>query len=529
MTYFSVMKEGKFGAINQYGEEVIPFIYDELSPFTKDWVARASDLDGTHLININNEKLVTHDNISYVEVINLFHSITPERPHYFQAIKDMEKLIYNSRGELVLTLDNVNHQGIFIRDENVRIFIDDRVYIFDASEPRIDLIESYDQILKFHQKDGYIAKKNNTYSFLDKEYVVLNTIDVQDGLMFDNGNIVIHIDGNTSYAYTYEGMAIGNPNGYNGHILSSNEEYIIYESWTQQKVGLDYYNGLELAESKYRSYVVGSHLFAGVNEDSVADFFEHSQKLFSLNDYLGVSSFLKADVNLYVVSYGRGEFGQSLGEHYVDQNGNIVSGNYKAASAFNKHKIAHIINENYESYLINRNFEVMSSKYSRIIYNEDKDVFIAYDYNEDNETNVYILDGQGNSFFSLTGNLHVLKDWIVLLDGNDLYNPIFLNMYYIKNNRQVIEAKDVTYDMILTFNTMNLAESLHINVSEYLTSQLFKITTKDQPFQYEYILYDGYYVFSQGDKYIIMTHDFNQVGLEMYDDIARMPTYNSLF
>jgi len=529
MIYFSVMKDGKYGAINHLGELIIPFTYDMLSPFTKEGIALAKDNEGSHLINSKNKKIVTHEEIKHIEQRYGFYSRTPERPSYFEAIVDDEKLIYSPKAELILTLENVKGNGIVIHDANLKVFFDERSYYFDMNNPRFDLIDKYDQIRRFYTDDGFLALKDNVYSFLDAEYNVLSEVEVSSGNFIEQRDVFYYQEYPLTYVYTKQGERIGNQEGYTyDTVTEATEEYIFFldAAYPMQRF-VDHRSGIRLSNSSY-TFVRISNWFAGIDQNQVADFYEGSQKLFSLEGYNRVQTFFKADENLYVISSCCSDTIFEKGVQYVNQLGEPVSMEYKYAGAFNEYGLAYIGKDN-NYYLINREFEIISRAYSYISYSPELKMFYTFD-NDDEKINqtMFLLDDQGNEFYSADDFTHIYKQWMGLIDRTITDKQAFTNMYFITENHEVVEAKNMTYEMFSTLQTIDYNNGGYTNIREHLTDNFFKIITNGRPFSYERSLYNGYYVFSQGGKYIIMTFDLVMVGTEMYDGISQMPTYSPL-
>jgi len=530
MIYFSVMKDGKYGASNHLGELVIPFTYDMLSPFTEEGIALAKDNKGFHLINYKNKKIVTHDEIKHVEQRYMSFSRTPERPSYFEAIVDDEKLFYNSKAELILTLENVKRQGVVIHDENLTVFIEDRYYIFDVDHPRFDLIDTYHRIVKYNDSDGYLALKDRVFSFLDAEYNVLNEVEVLTGTIFQHEDVFFYREDPLMYVYTKQGNRIGNQEGYTyGSIVTADEEYIfIRDSIEQMKTIVDHHSGLRLSNPSYSFVNQSKNLFVGIDQNKIAHFYEGSHKLFSLEDYERVQTFIKADESLYLISSCCSDTIFEKGVQYVNQLGDPVSIEYKHAGQFNAYGLTYIGKDN-NYYLINREFEIISRAYSYISYSSELKMFYAYDDDDVQEKQTaFLLDDEGHEFYSAENLIHIDKQWMGVIDESITDKQAFTNMYFITENHEVIEAKNMTYDIFLTLQLIDLYKSGYYNMREYLTNNFFKIVTKDRLFNYERSLYDGYYVYSQDGKYIIMTFDLVMVGTEMYDGISQMPTYSPL-
>ncbi|PKK97909.1 MAG: hypothetical protein CVV57_10005 [Tenericutes bacterium HGW-Tenericutes-2] len=530
MIYFSVIKDGKYGAINQLGELVIPFTYDMLSPFTKEGIALAKDNEGFHLINYKNKKIVTHEEIKHIEQRYMSYSRTPERPSYFEAIVDDERLFYNSKAELILRLENTNRQGMVIHDEKLTVFIEDRYYIFDVNHPRFDLIESYHRIIMHNDKDGYLALKDRVYSFLDAEFNILNEIEVLSGTIFQFKDVFFYREDPLMYVYTKQGNRIGNQEGYTyGSIIEANEEYIFIEDTTlRYKVIVDHHSGLRLSNTSFSFVNHNKNLFVGIDQNQVAHFYEGLQKLFSLEDYERVQTFFKADENLYVISSCCSDTIFEKGVQYVNQLGEPLSMEYNYAGAFNEYGLAYIGKDN-NYYLINREFEIISRAYSYISYSPELKMFYAFDDDDVQEKQTtFLLDDEGNAVYSAENLIHIDKQWMGVIDESITDKQAFTNMYYITENHEVVEAKNMTYEMFSTLQTIDYNNGGYTNIREHLTDNFFKIVTKDRLFNYERSLYDRYYVFSQDGKYMIMTFDFVKVGTEMYDGISQMPTYSPL-
>lgn len=530
--YFSVMKDGKYGASNHLGELVIPFTYDSLSPFTIDGIALAKDNEGSHLINSKNKKIATHNEIKHIEQRYTLYSRTPERPSYFEAIVGDKKLIYNSKAELILTLDNVAQQGIVIHDEVLRVFIDDKYYIFDINHPRFDLLEIYDNIAKYNDNDGYLALKDGVYYFLDTEYNALSEVDVLNGFIYQQSDIFIYQEGSTMYAFSKQGNPIGNHDGYQGSIMIINKEYISYidSSTRPSESGIDHISGLRLSDPSYAFINISNEngLLVAVDNNQVADFFEGSQKLFSIEGYNRVQTFFKADVNLYVVSSCCSDTIFEKGVQYVNQLGEPVSMEYKYAGAFNEYGLAYIGKDN-SYYLINREFEIISRAYSYISYSPELKIFYVYDNDDELQTaTTYLLDDQGKEFYSAENFALIYKQWMGLIDITITDKQAFTNMYFITENHEVVEAKNMTYEMFSTLQTIDYNNGGYTNIRDHLTNNFFKIVTNGRPFSYERSLFNGYYVYSQDGKYMITTFDLVMVGTEMYDGISQMPTFSPL-
>ena len=536
MTYFSVKKEDKFGAINQLGEEVIPFIYDHLSPFSAFGVALAIDSDGKHLINLENEVIATHDEITIVIERYTHIPRTPERPRFFEARDGEMKYLYNQKGEQLLSLDKDEFILTTIFDEYILIQLSEqRLYIFDLPNVRIDLKDLYDTITPFDKGDGYLAKKGDVYSFLDRDFLVLSEVNQENRIMFEYNNLVLSRDTASTqiskiYVYSKAGELIGNPLGYdNLPDYYSTEQFIIYVNMSHQLFGIDLASGLRITNPVYFQVMMHEDgLMTGINQNYMTDFYDGTEKLFSREDPKLGTVFKKADDNLFVISYGTNDFEFRLGMHYVDREGNLVSGNYKYAEPFNQHGIAIIADQEYNQNLINRDFEVISDAYTHITYDLDMDMFFAVDMLDEGNIS-YILDGFGNLKFTQEGNLNRFKNWLILIDITDLDEVVFLNMFYIADDYQVYEAKDIDDEMLKTIKDLDLMENYPLNIHNYFIEMFFDMKTKDTPYTYEKELYDGYYVFSVDGKLMIMTHDFVQVGIEMYDDIAHIPTYDSIY
>jgi hypothetical protein len=536
MTYFSVKKEDKFGAINQLGEEVIPFIYDHLSPFTAFGVALAMDSGGKHLINLENEVIATHDEIIIVIERYRYLPRIPERPRFFEASDSDMKYLYNQKGEQILSLPKDELKFSVIHEEYLLIQLSEqRLYIFDLPHVRIDLMDLYDTITPFDKGDGYLATKGDVYSFLDQDFQVLNEVNQENRIMFEYNNLVLSRETSATqiskiYVYSKEGVLIGNPLGYdNLPDPFSTEQFIIYNNSSHLLFGIDHTSGLSVANPVY--YQVMMHedgLMTGINQNYITDFYDGTEKIFSRENPEFGTVFKKADDNLYVISYGTNDFEFRLGMHYVDREGNLVSGNYKYAESFNQHGLAIIADQEYNHYLINRDFEVISDAYTHITYDLDMDMFFAVN-SFDEERTSYILDGIGNLKNTFEGNLNRFKNWLILIDINDLDEVVFLNMFYIANDYEVYEPKDIDQEMLKTIKELDLMENYPLNIHDYFIEIFFDVKTKDSSYTYVKELYDGYYVFSVDGRYVIMNSDLVSVGTELYDDVSTLPSQDSIF
>ncbi len=526
--YFSVKLEDKFGAINQKGEEVIPFVYDQLSPFTKEGVALAIDENGQHLINTRNEILITHASIEPIEQRLEYVEYTPDRPLWFRASDDTFDYIYNSSGEEIVKLE-------LEEDFMCSIFEDYIIYRFNmkSSIVKLDvfnqqLFEQYDTIFPFIESNGYVAEKDETYYFLDQDLEVINTISSIDGYINAMSNYAITYGGDVRYYYDTTGQIIGSIDGYQSYNFALKDEYIIYVN-DDVLFGIDHFSGLRMSDPIYDQVSEREELIFGYKSDGTSDFYDGSNYLFSKVNYQASGEFKKADDDLYIISTLFSSFGHTLEVSYVNEEGQVVSDTYKNASSFNDSGIAIIEESDYKDYLINREFQKISVGYDYIGYFDYLDMFYAINRDENDNETVYILDGHGVLKQEILENGLYLYDYFLFKTTLSEQDQIeFLEIYYIDDHLSLITQENFTYDMVKQLKEIDLSQANGLNTQEYLTMRYFEILTKDTPYTYVQELYDGYYLFTENDEFMIMTHDLIKVNSINYQEVSHMPTYQAM-
>lgn len=112
--YINVKKDGKYGYINQYGEVVIPFVYDYASPFIK-----ITMYDKTFYV-----ALMCQDGSSYIKLKNerkvMSYRTESNDDNYEAKIQELEKIYketFNQPGKMEYELpkisDNINKANVY--------------------------------------------------------------------------------------------------------------------------------------------------------------------------------------------------------------------------------------------------------------------------------------------------------------------------------------------------------------------------------------------------------------------------------
>lgn len=526
--YFSVKLEDKFGAINQKGEEVIPFVYDQLSPFTKEGVALAIDENGQHLINTNNEILVSHPTIEIMEQRLEYVDYTPERPLWFRASDDTFNYIYNSSGEQIVKLDLEEDFMCIIFEDYIIYNINHKSSIVKMEVFNQGLFNQYDTIFPFIEIEGYLAKKDQIYYFLDQDLDIINTITDIEGNLNAMPNYAVVFGSTNKIYFDASGQIIGSVDGYQSYSFVLKDEYIIYIN-DDVLYGIDHFSGLRMADPIYDQISEREGLIYGYKSDGTSDFYDGSTYLFSKENYQATGEFIKADDDLYIITTLFSSFGHTLEVSYVNEEGQVVSDAYKNASPFNESGIAVIEESDYKDYLINRDYQKISSAYDDIEYYDDLDMFYAVNKDENDNFTVYLLDANGDVKQEIQDNgLYLVDHFLFKTRQSDQYEIEFLDVYYIDDDLSLITQEQFTYSMLRELKEIDLTSTQHLSTQAYLTTRYFEILTKDTPYTYVQELYDGYYLFTENDEFIIMTHDLVKVSLINYQEVSHMPTYRAM-
>ncbi len=515
VSYFSVEKNNLFGAINSKGEIIVPFIYNELTPFNSKNVALAKDSEKSYLINYKNEVIIEETEITLVPQYDYMRGsgYQPVMPLLFQVVKDGQKWIYDQSGEHVLTLNSEDNITIIDGIANVTV----GVQVYQMLLDKIDqtFLSNYESTIIDH--DLVIAYHQNTLIVLNLDYEEILSLEGAEDMVIWMSDYMIILKNERSYAYQLDGQLIGDINGY--EYIDKISNYIIYES--NGLFGVHDHQGEEVIPANYQDISEISGYFAAMKQDHSVDYYFQDTLLFSRDD-VDFSMIYEIFDQKYMLYGDIGNEEINAYYHIIDEEFNVLAGPYQYMHAYDKANYPIVRDINYNQFLIDENLVQMTDNYIELSYHERGFYFgrkIVGDV-----SHYDLLDEDGQLIRTFESGTHYDTSFHFFTNFMDI--STINNIYYLEDDGQLTDTKDMNIKDIMDHITQSIHNPLDELNAFRILSRLFEYFLYQQDYQFEFVLYQGYAVASIDESYIIVDYQGNQIGSESFDSIASMSYYD---
>jgi hypothetical protein len=424
------VKDGKYGVINQDGEEVLPFTYGKLSNVSNDGVMiHQYGNQLFELINIQGE--VIHTNIRELEPLydRSFKNSTHATPYAFKGIKDYYMTIFDSHGQVFMKETEsvyVYHQKLY--SEHGR---------FELNDVSKELVNQYQKV--------YQTSDNTYFTFINHRAYLL---DAQGNIIKEHEQAVLHPG---EYIVTIYDMNGGFIYDNEGHLLYENVEleaidivedtnYIIIEE--SGLFGLLNIEGERILDSQFLDIQIKNNLIVAQSFTGGFDLYHDSTLLNHVNNFNFQHNFGYAN-NVYLF------YNVLDGKYYYYEGNQIVAGPYDLAYPFNEMGITRITEESGAMVLVNTDFEVVNQTYP--FYYPFGNYFLVRSHMEGQENTYGFIDSDMNIVVPIENQIEdiysIFNDFIYMqVVGED-----YLEFYIINQNKNLQRILDLSLEELMKY------------------------------------------------------------------------------
>jgi hypothetical protein len=425
------VKDGKYGVINQDGNEILPFAYEYLSNMSIEGVMIHEYQDDLfELINIHGEVIETN-----LKELKPVHTWGGEPTSAYKGIKDYQWTIFDTQGQFFMyqAKSSYTHRQKFYSDKG----------FFSLNQVSKELVKTHQEIYQTSE-DVYFTHTVNTTSVIDRHGQILYAYNFTElsrrehinfiygndgGHIFDKGGRLIYESNHLSFVSEVEGS----------------DYLIIVESGLYGVINKD---GERILNSDFLDIRIENHLIVAQSFTGGFDLYHDKAFLDHVNHFDFDKSYGYSNgVYLYYNVLDH--------KYYYYKNRQIIDGPHQSAYPFNDFGIALYKEASGAYVLVNTAFEVVNQTYRS--YHPFGNYFIVQSHIEGHEDEYGIIDSDMNVVVPVQyyiDDITTLMSNFVVLEIELYSYDSYKEYYFIDQHGKIKRALDLSIEELMLYEFM---------------------------------------------------------------------------